>query len=167
MPTVIVVRNGREFDRVVGYRDADQLLTWLAGVLDGRCEIDALREAAGNRGDPDGPVDIRARRNLARKLSQSGLAAEAAAEYLWLWDNMLKHQPSMSGVRVSFMAGEMTRLASGHEVAKAEFTKLRDRYRPRIDTGKADRSPHNCSSRLPTCHFRGDWNYGAHSMIFG
>ena len=143
MPTVIVFREGREFDRVIGYRSADELLSWLDGVCDGRREIDALREAAGDRAGADGRVDVRARLNLARTLAHTGEAEEAAAEFVWLWENMLDHRRSMVGVRLSFMVSDMKRLAEKHEVAMEAFTKLRDRYGVKVENGTADRDKLN------------------------
>ena len=143
MPTMIVFREGREFDRVIGYRSADELLSWLDGVCDGRREIDALGEAAGDRAGPDGRVDVRARLNLARMLAHTGKAEEAAAEFVWLWENMLDHRRSMVGVRLSFMVSDMKRLAEKHEVAMEAFTKLRDRYGVKVENGTADRDKLN------------------------
>lgn len=133
IPTVIVFRNGAEFDRVVGYQTAEQLLEWLDGVQVGRRAIDALREAAGDRSDPEGNVDIRARLSLARTLAQRGKLDEATEEYAWLWQNMLKFEPSMRGVRLSFMVGDMSRLAKRHTPALEKFRQLRDRYSPLVN----------------------------------
>ncbi len=133
MPTVIVFRDGAEFDRVVGYQTAEQLLEWLDGVQVGRRAIDALREAAGDRSDPEGNVDIRARLSLARTLAQRGKLDEATEEYAWLWQNMLKFEPSMRGVRLSFMVGDMSRLAKRHTPALEKFRQLRDRYSPLVN----------------------------------
>jgi thioredoxin 1 len=138
MPTLIVFKGDDEFDRVVGYQDADQLLGWLDGVLEGRRAIDALRQAAGDRAGPEGTVDVQARLRLAEALAESGDAGAAAEEFVWLWDHMLEHRPSMYGVRLSFMAGDMARLAARSEEAKAMFIALRDRYQPAIDDGSAD-----------------------------
>jgi len=143
MPTIIVFMEGREFDRVVGYRTAEELLAWLDGVRAGRREIDALREAAGDRMTPDGRVDVQARYDLAETLGRTGQAEEAAAEFVWLWDNMLKHEPAMLGVRLSFMVGLMKRLAQENDVALAAFTKLRDRYAVKVENNTANRNDLN------------------------
>src|SRR5690606_6793071 len=94
MPTVIVFKDGAEFDRVVGYRSADQLLAWLEGVAAGRTSLDALRDDAKG---PAARENVEARLELARSLSQSGKYEEAAEAYEWLWLNMLEHQPSYAG----------------------------------------------------------------------
>lgn len=124
MPTMIVFKDGKEVDRSVGYLAPADLLSWLGDVKQGKTKLDALRAKAGDR-MKDGKVDVQSRLNLARALSQSS-PKEAADEYEWLWDNMVKYQPSMVGVRGSFMVSDMQRLADNNEDAKARFTKMRD-----------------------------------------
>jgi thiol:disulfide interchange protein len=65
MPTVVVFKNDEEFDRIVGYRNAVDLLTWLNGANEGKRDIDRLKAAAGDRAKGDGKVDIQARYQLA------------------------------------------------------------------------------------------------------
>ncbi|MHC4990909.1 MAG: thioredoxin family protein [Planctomycetota bacterium] len=135
MPTMIVFREGKELDRIVGFRNPAQLLQWLNGLLEGRRAIDDVRDAA-EKETPDGGVDIGARYRMAKTLVQGGDLDKATAEYLWLWDNMLEHAPSYTGVRLSFMLIDMKQLAKQHMPARDAFTKLRDRYEPLI---KGDR----------------------------
>ena len=139
MPTIIVFKEGKEFDRVVGYQDSQQILDWLDGVSEGRRAIDKLRERAGDRMDPEGNVDIRARYDLAQALVRNGEYDEATEEYVWLWKNMLQFMPSMYGVRLSFMAGKMTELTNSHAPAKEAFQHLRDQLSERIEKGTGDR----------------------------
>ncbi len=138
MPTVIVFKDGEEFDRIVGYRDAEGLLAWLNGVGEGRRAIDAVREAAGTR-EGNGEVNVDARYDLARELVSNNLLDEATEEYVWLWDNMLEHEPAMAGVRLSFMVSGMQRLAQSHPPALQAFTQLRDRDQKAVDEGAATR----------------------------
>src|SRR6185503_17663836 len=42
MPTVVVLRGGEEFDRIVGYRDAPQFLAWAKDVAGGKRTSDEL-----------------------------------------------------------------------------------------------------------------------------
>jgi len=150
MPTMVVYKDGKEIDRSTGFMTADQLVTWLTDVKQGKTKaaareetIKKLREKAGNRAGPDGKIDIRAILNTARELSRSEPEL-AAAEFEWLWDNMLEHQPSMVGVRVSFMAGDMQRLAASNVPAKERFKKLRNATE---ETLRAKTDP----------ELRGDW----------
>jgi hypothetical protein len=63
----------------------------------------------------------------------------ATEEFLWLWEHMLQHSNSYSGVRLSFMASDMTKLAEQYEPAKVAFTKLRDAARQKMDAGSKNR----------------------------
>lgn len=138
MPTVIVFKDGEEFDRIVGYRDAEGLLAWLNGVGEGRRAIDAVRESAGSR-EGDGEVNIEARYELASELVWEKKLDEATEEFVWLWDNMLKHDQAMYGVRLSFMVSDMRELAQAHPPALKAFTKLRDREQKAVYEGAASR----------------------------
>ena len=127
MPTMIAFKNGEEFDRIVGGKLAPEFLAWLEGVKRGEKAGDALmkrREAGG--------LGAHERLGLARDLLHGGKHAEALKEYEWLWFNILKLDPAMVGVRVSFMAGEMRRLAEAHEPARARFGGVRDEVEARL-----------------------------------
>lgn len=135
MPTMIAFKEGKEFDRVVGFQDADELLKWLDGVKQGKRSTDALRERA-TKETHDG---VMARMELARALTSAGQHEEAADHYVWLWDNMSRVSPSMVGVRGSFMAGEMEELANQSEAAKKRFVVLRDAAEAKLGDGPAGR----------------------------
>lgn len=139
MPTIIVFKDGVEFDRVVGYKTSDELLAWLEDVRQGNRAIDAVRAAAGDRSDPNAKIDIRARYDLAGTLARTDKLDEATGEYVWLWNNIVKYDPSYSAVRLSFMVGEITSLVRRHEPARKAFADLRNQAQPAIDDGTADR----------------------------
>ena len=128
MPTVIVFKEGQAYDRIVGYRDGEGMLGWLEGISKGRTSLDALREKIAAEGE----VNISQRYELAKELVLGGVIDEAIAEYLWLWNHMLEHDPSYVGVRGSFMAGEMERLSMKHPRARAAFTEIRDATEARL-----------------------------------
>jgi thioredoxin 1 len=69
MPTVVALRDGKEFDRVVGYRDAEAFLGWARDVRAGKRSTDALLERARALRDSD---DVKARYDLARDLARAG-----------------------------------------------------------------------------------------------
>ncbi len=138
MPTMIIFRGDQEFDRIIGYRSADEMLAWFEGVSVGRREIDTLRKAASDR-TADGGVDVQARLRLARTLSGNGDRDEATGHFVWLWENMLDYEPAMAGVRLSFMVQDMKKLAALHGPAKKSFATLRDRMTPALSAGSASR----------------------------
>ena len=137
MPTMIAFADGnKEFDRVVGFKSAGVMLAWLEGIAKGEKSIEAVaKRAAAKDGEK---VDIRAKMDLARALTDEGKSEEAADEFIWLWKNMLTHQQSMYGVRLSFMAGDMERLAKQSKVAREKFTALRDETGKRLEGEKVD-----------------------------
>jgi hypothetical protein len=101
-----------------------QLLEWLDRLAKGETSLQRLRqECAAN------PSDMRLRLSLARKLRESD-ADEATREFVWLWRNMLTHQPSMIGVKHSFMLGDLSQLVTAHAAARDAFVKLRDEDAP-------------------------------------
>lgn len=120
MPTVIALRGGEEIARSVGYLSAEQMITWLNDVKAGKI----------GRNAPPPNVDemsMQKRMQHAQELAFNGKHAEALQEYLWLWDNMVLREWSMSGVRGSFLAMQMQALAQEHAPAKKAFEQLRDR----------------------------------------
>ncbi|MEW6197705.1 MAG: thioredoxin family protein [Planctomycetota bacterium] len=139
MPTVMAFKEGKEFDRVVGYKPAEEFLAWLDGIARGETSLEAVRARARPRDLPDGRVDVRARLDLAKGLASAGKPDEAADEYVWLWQNMLKHDPAYYGVRLSFMANDMTLLAARHAGARKRFAELRDELAAAIENDKVHR----------------------------
>jgi thioredoxin-like negative regulator of GroEL len=153
MPTVVVFRGGEVFDRVVGYQDADQLLGWLAGVVEGRRRGESGRaEADGLK--PGGGEGVRERLERARRMSEEGRLDEATEAYIWLWENMVAEVPSMRGVRVSFMASDMGELARRHPAALARFASMRDAARARMDSDAED--VESCVDWQTLCEVVGD-----------
>ena len=139
MPTIIVFKDGKEYDRIVGYKSADELLEWLNGVLQGKHAIDKVIADAGDRKDPAAKINVEARMELARTLASNKKFDLATEEFLWLWEHMLEHEQGYSGVRLSFMASDMTKLAEQYEPAKVAFIKLRDAARQKMDAGSKNR----------------------------
>ena len=137
MPTVIVFRGNEAFDRVTGYQTTAQLLEWLEGVSRGRRQMEGIRAAANEQG-PDGAVNVDAKYDLAKTLADAGNLDESTDVYVWLWEHMLEHKPSMYGVRLSFMVSDMRELAARHPPARKRFAEMRDAARKRMDSDPAD-----------------------------
>lgn len=124
MPTMVVFREGKAFDRVTGYRGPDAMLEWFENVRAGRSESQQLLEPI--EPDADGRFDIDRRLRRARALVTHNRLDDATDEFIWLWENMLDHDPAFAGVRGSFMASDMADLARRHPAALERFTQLRD-----------------------------------------
>ena len=109
MPTVVVLRGSEEFDRVVGYKDADAFLAWAQEV-----------KRATDLADSE---DVRARWDLARDLQLAERYDLALEHYLWVWPASRKEE-GMGGVRVSFMLAFMADLAREYPPANAAFLEI-------------------------------------------
>lgn len=129
MPTVVALRDGKEFDRIVGYRDAAGLLAWTNDVLAGKRSTDELAARAAALKDSD---DVQSRYDLARDLVQAKQYDEALAHYLWLWPAS-RDSAGMGGVRVSFMLSNMATLARKHAPARKAFLEVLDETQAKID----------------------------------
>ena len=134
MPTVIAFREGIEFDRSVGLKQPNELLSWLDGLLRGETALARLRVEAAQQ-----PTGMMGRMSLARALANGGKVDEATDEYAWLWQHMLEHEPAMLGVRASFMLAEIADLAGRHGPARTRFSALRDAAAPTHESLDADR----------------------------
>jgi len=133
LPTIIVFRDGQEFDRIVGFRTPAQMSEWLAGVARGISSLETLQERAQKKTSA-GKFDVRARLDYARGLLYNARDEAATDEYTWLWEHMLEHNPAMKGVRRSFVASEMGSLAQRSDKAREVFTALRDATQERLET---------------------------------
>ncbi len=127
MPTMVMLRGGNEISRKVGYMDGARTLKWMEDASTGKA-------TAETPGAPEPSGGVQERMQGAREMSQSGKPNEATKEFVWLWQHMLERQPSMVGVRGSFMANDMRALAARHAPAKEAFTKLRDEVDAKLKT---------------------------------
>jgi thioredoxin 1 len=129
MPTVVALREGQEFDRVVGYRDAAGFLGWGRDVLAGKRTSDDLKTRAQELRDSK---DVDARYDLARDLLRGKQYEQALEHYLWLWP-ATRDASGMGGVRLSFMLGDMAELAKKHEPARKAFREILEGLQARVD----------------------------------
>lgn len=123
VPTTLAFKESREFDRVIGFQTAKQLFSWILRLPQ------SIDESVARRGPTSAnpTIDVDAKYRAAEAMIDARKYAEAAEEFAWLWDHMVEHQPSMHGVRVSFMAGKMKSLAGLDAMARERFRALRDR----------------------------------------
>ncbi len=137
VPTMIAFKGSTEFDRVVGYRTPDQLLEWFSSLESGATADDRLNAEIASLPTDGGEEEVDARYELAGRLAEGGRLEAAADQYIWLWNNIPNMDTGYDGVRVSFMAGEMERLAQQSPECRARFVSLRDALTPKITPGPA------------------------------
>jgi thiol-disulfide isomerase/thioredoxin len=129
MPTVVALREGLEFDRIVGYRDAKGFLGWGRDVLAGKRTSDELKVRAVELRDSK---DVDARYDLARSLLRAKQYEQALEHYIWLWP-ATREAPGMGGVRLSFMLSDMAELAKKHEPARKAFMEILEGLQAKVD----------------------------------
>lgn len=125
MPTMIVYRNGEEFDRVVGYRDADQMLTWLQGVQEGERAEARFRQEAQERDEDLHPPSPAQRLHLAGELLRAGEHEEATEHFVELWRMYEQREPQIAGVRMPLQM-QIRELVEQHEPARERFEAFRE-----------------------------------------
>lgn len=128
MPTVVVLRQGRELDRSVGAKSPHSLLAWLEGLRGGRTELDGLLTAHDD--------DVHGRFALAKGLLDRGRPEEAWPHLEWLWLHALEVEPAWVGVRHSFLAGVLEEAAEVSPRIRQGLSAIRDASSPRVCGGK-------------------------------
>jgi len=113
VPTTIVLRAGKQEDRVVGFQDAAETSAWLNSLEKRQTKPDAhLRDSAASMALADQRYD------------------EATSGYVWLWNNIPGFEDAYDygwmGVRQSFMLKPLQSLVSSHPPAREAFGTLRD-----------------------------------------
>jgi hypothetical protein len=113
VPTAIVLRDGKQEDRAVGFHDAAETSAWLNSLEKRQTKPDGhLRDSAASMALADQRYD------------------EATKGYVWLWNNIPGFEDAYEygwmGVRQSFMLKPLQSLVSSHLPAREAFSALRD-----------------------------------------
>src|SRR4051794_16091870 len=122
-PTILLLEpDGREIDRLVGYRDAATFQEEAREALAGR---DSLARARG-KVEGESRNDPMLRMRLGDALAEKGQVEEALAEYLWCFDHGLEHGRGFHGVRLSSLLKRIVRLGHKNPAAPSELRDRRD-----------------------------------------
>ncbi len=117
-PTILLLRpDGSVLDRMVGYQKPELFLGSFQSALKGLTALDRARKAVADAGQDDLKGQVNARQNLARVLMQQGRDEDALKEFLWLYDDGMKRNPSSRGVRNSFLLSDWARLGRDYPPA--------------------------------------------------
>jgi hypothetical protein len=113
VPTTIVLRAGKQEERVTGFQDAGEMSAWLRGLEQRERKPDAyLRDSSAAMALADQRYD------------------EATKGYVWLWNNIpgfdAAYDTGWMGVRQSFMMEPLKTLVSCHPAAHEAFSTIRD-----------------------------------------
>ena len=113
-PTILFLKpDGKELDRLVGYRGAEEFLEDAEGAISGKDIVARAREKmeAGGKNDPMQRIQY------GRALAQKGKHKEALEEYLWCFDHGMEANPAFAGVRLSFLLGNIHQLGADYKPA--------------------------------------------------
>lgn len=120
-PTIVLLdAGGQEKGRIVGCVEAGTM----------RQQLEDLRKSSS--------TDWRTRQALADDLARRGDRAAALVHYLWLWDEGVKHNKSMVGVRGSFFLNSLLEFAKQYPPALAALAQRRDDAERRALAGGLD-----------------------------
>lgn len=131
-PTILLLKpDGKEIDRLVGYRDPASFLVEARQALSGQDSI-ARAKAKLKAAGKDRPME---RMEYARALEEKGHYAEALTEYLWCLDEGNKHDFGFGGVRLSYLMSDLQRLGAEYPPALTALKKRRDASRTILEKG--------------------------------
>ena len=135
-PTILLLKpDGTEIDRLVGYRQPTAFLTEVKQALAGQGSV-ARAKAKLNAEGKNNPME---RMNYGRALAEKGRSAEALKEFVWCLDKGNQYDPAFSGVRLSFLLGDIKELGAEYPPAMTALTKRRDAARVALKKGSVDR----------------------------
>jgi hypothetical protein len=86
--------------------------------------------AAADEPDPRKVLDE------ARALARQGKYEEALQKHLWFHENALKHQPALTGVRLSFALADWIKLGEKYPKAREALVATRDKNTKAVSEGK-------------------------------
>ena len=111
-PTVLLLKpDGTELDRLVGFLEPAAFSQNFRLALEGKNSRSRAVDAVAAKGATIDHDAVQARYDLGRTLAREGDHAGALREYLWCFDVGMIAVESYSGVRTSFLLGEIGRLA--------------------------------------------------------
>lgn len=132
MPSLVVFKDSaNEADRTLGFQDSDELLNWLKAVKSGVTAVDRMQKELNVAKGKGGSDEMEARYELARAQLASGRYEDARDNFIWVWQNMAKLTPELAGVRLTFLASEISDLIAKYPSARNSFVKLRDEAQTR------------------------------------
>jgi thiol-disulfide isomerase/thioredoxin len=116
-PTLLLLKaDGTEVDRIVGFREPAKFIAEFTAAVNGKPSLARATEAVSTAANDRDAV--KARYDLARELMRQGRLADALAEYLWCFDVGMVQVSSYSGVRLSFLLGDLERMAKTYIPAR-------------------------------------------------
>ena len=122
MPTMLVIKDGIEFDRNVGFMNASEALAWMTDAAAGKRAIDGVltKIKAGEKLSVDEKMDA------VDKLIASRQYEEAGPIAIDLWQTMAIEKPAMFAVRLSFFVQTLSKVCASHAPTREKVVAIRD-----------------------------------------
>ena len=133
---VFIKADGTKIDAILGFKQPGEFLSLAKDALSGKTSEVRTRENLERlkTGLVGHEKDAQVRSDYADELASAGHYEEALAEYLWCFDEGMK-TPMWTGVRVSFLLGDIARLGEKYPPAIQALTDRRDAAEARFDSG--------------------------------
>ena len=133
-PTVVMLKpDGKEIERLVGYRGAADFLAQVKKAAGGKDSLTVAKEEAVK----DGKVVPAAKAKYAGMLAERGQYAEALEEYRWCLENGFK-APSFAGFAATGLIELLARLGTFYAPATELLKKWRDSAEKDLIAGNGD-----------------------------
>lgn len=138
-PTLVILHpDGRELERIDGYRGPADFIAAFDAGLDGLAAIERAR-ATVVRAQADPPLIPLARFRLGRTLARAGQDEAGLAELLWCWDTGIARDGSLAGLRRSALLSELARHTLRYPPTRTALQTHRDQLEQRyLATGNRD-----------------------------
>ena len=131
VPTLIVLDQGREVDRLSGLQKTEELLAWLRNVGQGPPLMQGLEQKLVQQPDS---ADIH--HQLAEIYSERARWSDALRECLWIWDHVeLVGAQNMLPVRSSYVGVLFHRLLKNYPESKTALSQRQARLQKQLETG--------------------------------
>ncbi|HEX4139287.1 MAG TPA: thioredoxin domain-containing protein [Candidatus Methylacidiphilales bacterium] len=138
-PTLALIKpDGSVIDTLVGYKDAAAFTAAFNDSLAGKTSLASAQAAVVQAQARGGHGYVQARYKLGQELAHKGMDDQALAEFLWCFDDGMKSAPAYSGVRVSFLLGDLGQLARHYPPALDALKQRRDQARQDLEKSPSD-----------------------------
>jgi thiol-disulfide isomerase/thioredoxin len=138
-PTMVLIRpDGTVIDTLVGYEDPRKFSENFASSLAGTTSLMRAREAAEKAQGSNPQAWTLARYTLGQELANKGEDAQALTEYLWCFDDGMKNNKGLLGVRESFLLTSIGNLGRHYPLALDALRVRRDKARAELPASSSD-----------------------------
>lgn len=121
-PTILLVKaDGKEYDRITGFRSAEDMVGEIKDALAGKDSVERARKKAVG-----GKNSASARMHVGKAFKDKGQYDKALEEYMWCFDHGLENDRAFYGVRLSFLLSYIMELGKEYPPAVDALKKRRD-----------------------------------------